>query len=283
MIVRLLVLCMWGYTLSSDVVVTRRGSRTVLQCHPGDNLVGIIWKIYHTNNAFCLVSHAAHLRETPLSYSSCSNRMTLTSTYLTIQDTQISDEGNYTCEISYHLLGTFINTSTLQVLAEPSVSLERNSAGSPECRAIGGYPAAEISWIPHSYNINTTQTAVSDQSWTVISTYGLHGDNVTSVTCSVSHPLFDTAWIQSVEAKANNNIYIWVPAVVAISLVILAGSVMYWKRKPLRARFKKSLNTSPPHAAAECEQETQEFEPYAIYTKKDNVLYCKVTNITYST
>lgn len=75
------------------------------------------------------------------------------------------------------------------------MSLDINSNGSLECRASGGFPAAEISWIPHSDDINITKIKDLDDTWTVISTYKSNGDNMT---CLVSHPTFVNVWSQSI-------------------------------------------------------------------------------------
>ncbi|XP_040195638.1 cell surface glycoprotein CD200 receptor 2-like isoform X2 [Rana temporaria] len=176
------------------VVVGRRGDSSVVQCgdNPGDQITSVIWLIHHMNNSQCLFSYAPYINGRPQIYNNCSTRMTLTNTTLTIHNTQISDGGNYTCDISSPA-GTFIKTIMLQVLAQPFVSLDINSAGSPECRAIGGFPAAEISWIPHSDNINTSEIEDLDDTWTVISTYNYDRDYVA---CFVSHPTFVNVWSQ---------------------------------------------------------------------------------------
>ncbi|CAI9603402.1 unnamed protein product, partial [Staurois parvus] len=117
------------------VVVGRRGDSTVLKCGGDsvDQIAGIIWKIHHINNSRCLFSYGPHIKGGSQIYHNCSTRMTLTNITLTIQDTQISDGGYYTCELSTGR-GTFIYTTILQVLAQPSVSLHINSDGSLECR-----------------------------------------------------------------------------------------------------------------------------------------------------
>ncbi|XP_077340642.1 cell surface glycoprotein CD200 receptor 1-B-like [Lithobates pipiens] len=194
---------------SADVVVGRRGNSTVLQCgeDPGENITGVVWKIHHIKNSLCIFSYSNLAKRGPQINSNCSTRMTLTNLTLTIQNTQISDGGNYTCEKS-HTEGTFFYTTILQVLAQPSVSLDRNSDGSLECRAIGGFPAAEISWIPHSDDINITKMKDLDDTWTLISTYKSDGDNVT---CLVSHPTFVNLWSQSIvlPGKIGGTHYFW--------------------------------------------------------------------------
>ncbi|XP_077335888.1 cell surface glycoprotein CD200 receptor 2-like isoform X2 [Lithobates pipiens] len=176
------------------VVVGRRGNSSILRCgdNPGDQITSVIWMIHHKNNSQCLFSYAPYIKGRPQIYNNCSTRMTLINVTLTIQNTQISDGGKYTCDVSSPS-GTFIKTIMLQVLAQPSVSLDRNSDGSPECRAIGGFPAAEIFWIPHSDDINKSEIKDLDDTWTVISTYNYDRDYVA---CFVSHPTFLNVWSQ---------------------------------------------------------------------------------------
>ncbi|CAH2219026.1 cell surface glyco CD200 receptor 1-A-like [Pelobates cultripes] len=73
-----------------------------------------------------------------------------------------------------------------------------NRDGSPECRAVGGNPAADISWIPESDNVTTRRGMESDNTWTVISTYSEHGISGREVKCKVSHPAFTHPQIMSV-------------------------------------------------------------------------------------
>ncbi|XP_073473429.1 cell surface glycoprotein CD200 receptor 1-B-like [Aquarana catesbeiana] len=209
------------------VVVGRKGNSTVLQCgeDPGGNITGVIWKIHHINNSSCLSSYSNLAKRGFLIYNNCSTRMTLTNITLTIQNTQISDGGNYTCEAS-SMEGTFIYTTILQVLAQPSVSLDISSNGSLECRAIGGFPAAEISWNPHSDDINITKIKDLDDTWTVISTYKSNGDNVT---CLVSHPTFVNVWSQSIvlSGKIGGNHYFWRIIALIIFSCLVIGLFFY--------------------------------------------------------
>ncbi|XP_077340537.1 cell surface glycoprotein CD200 receptor 1-B-like [Lithobates pipiens] len=214
---------------SADVVVGRKGNSTVLQCGEdlGDEIItGVIWKIHHINNSSCLSSYANLAKRGLQINNNCNTRMTLTNITLTIQNTQISDGGNYTCEMS-HAEGTFFTTTILQVLAQPSVSLDRNSDGSLECRAIGGFPAAEISWIPHSDYINTSEIKDLDDTWTVISTYKSDGDNVT---CLVSHPTFVNGWSQSIVLSGRTH-YFWRIIALIIFSCLVIGLFLYCRYK----------------------------------------------------
>ncbi|XP_073474176.1 cell surface glycoprotein CD200 receptor 1-B-like [Aquarana catesbeiana] len=217
---------------SADVVVGRKDNSTVLQCgeDPGNNITGVIWKIHHINNSLCLFSYADLAKGRHQTYSNCSTRMTFTNITLTIQNTQISDGGNYTCENSY-FEGTFIATTILQVLAQPSVSLVINSDGSPECRAIGGFPAAEIYWIPHSDDISITKIKDLDDTLTVISTYKSDG---VKATCLVSHPTFVSLWRQSIASPPRSlggTHYFWRIIAFIIFSCLVIGLFLYCRYK----------------------------------------------------
>ncbi|XP_075054349.1 cell surface glycoprotein CD200 receptor 1-B-like isoform X1 [Mixophyes fleayi] len=215
------------------VMSARISSSVVLQCE-GDvthTMVALIWKIHLLNNYKCLFS-SYNLNDSL--YNNCSARIKYSDLSLTIDSAQISDGGNYRCETATAYSGTFINVTTLQVFSEPSVTLELNSEGSPECRAIGGYPAAEISWIPHSHDITTTSAENPDQTWTVISTYCEKRDNVTSVTCVVSHPTFMYSQEKSISVPGRYNyIYVryiwWLRIVVFATLLLTLGFFHLWK------------------------------------------------------
>ncbi|XP_068122319.1 cell surface glycoprotein CD200 receptor 1-like [Hyperolius riggenbachi] len=219
------------------VTTVHSGNNASLICEHdrGNHFVMSTWKISLPNRPMCFVTFSVGNQ----TFHNCSDRIHhdvgFKQINLSIVNVTISDEGHYTCE-ALNETGHSTYNFTLEVLAQPSVSLELNSAGSPECRAIGGYPAAEISWMPHSYNTHTTQAAESDQSWTVISTYGLHGDNVTSVTCSVSHPTFVTPWIQSVNITASRRNYssstdFWRIMSLIIFICTVIGLLTYCKYK----------------------------------------------------
>ncbi|XP_073524636.1 cell surface glycoprotein CD200 receptor 5-like [Phyllobates terribilis] len=226
-----LVLCCLG-VFSSHVVKVRRGDPAVLQCEvdPGDTLLSVIWKL-RLYNSSCVISYKIEEDNTKTSYSSCSPSIRCDHLSLTINNTEISDEGTYTCEVVNNE-DTFFRIYLLEVLAEPSIFLKLNSDLSPECGAIGGRPPAEISWIPYLDDINTTKLEDLDGTWSVISTYRNWRTEI-SVTCVVSHPVFANSWtgditLSSYRFRFDNIMRL----IITVSItVLLVGLFLYLKIK----------------------------------------------------
>ncbi|XP_044143380.1 cell surface glycoprotein CD200 receptor 1-A-like [Bufo gargarizans] len=260
----------------ADVVRVRRGRPVVLQCEadPGDTLLSVIWKL-HLYNSSCVISYKIEKDNTKTSYSSCSTRMRSDRLSLSISNAEVSDEGNYTCEV-VNSNDTLFTYKLLQVLAQPSTYLKLNSDGSSECGAVGGNPPAEISWIPHSNNIITAILEEMDQTRTVISTLRTESLNETSGTCVVSHPTFLTPWTGIISLNGSN----WIMYLVlgsVISFLLVLTSLIIWKRLYLRTCFKQVVNREAPKTHSHYEEDKQELEPYATYTQQDNVIYCVAT------
>ncbi|CAH2219027.1 cell surface glyco CD200 receptor 1-A-like [Pelobates cultripes] len=181
--------------LIPDVVVSVvAGSVGILHCahDPGDTFIMSTWYVLPLYKALCYMSMTDNN-----TFNNCTERAKQDKMTLKILDTEITDTGEYTCEV-INAEGTFKNNILLQVLVPPSVSLMINRDGSPECRAVGGNPAADISWIPESDNVTTRRGMESDNTWTVISTYSEHGISGRDVKCNVSHPAFTHPQIMSV-------------------------------------------------------------------------------------
>ncbi|XP_077155489.1 uncharacterized protein LOC143817905 [Ranitomeya variabilis] len=85
---------------SSDVVTVRRGDPAVLQCEvdPGDTLLSVTWKL-RLYDSSCVISYNIEEDNNKTSYSSCSTRMRSDHLSLTINNTEISDEGTYACQV----------------------------------------------------------------------------------------------------------------------------------------------------------------------------------------
>ncbi|XP_066454654.1 cell surface glycoprotein CD200 receptor 1-like [Eleutherodactylus coqui] len=271
MFLLLLVSCVLSdMAARADVVTVRRGWPVVLLCaaDPGNTLLGVTWKL-RLYNSCCLVSYKIDADNNKISYSNCSTRVRSDNLSLSISDTAISDEGTYTCEVVYDA-GTVFRYIVLQVLAQPSTFLKLNSDGTPECGAIGGNPPANISWIPHSDDINTTIVEEPDQTWSVISTLSRERMNGNLVTCVVSHPTLINPWKEVIELNEKS---LWIPYVVlgsVVSFLLILICLVIWKLPYLRTRFKTLVINDPEEDQPEC-------EPYATYTQNDNVIYCVAT------
>ncbi|XP_073433256.1 cell surface glycoprotein CD200 receptor 1-like [Dendrobates tinctorius] len=263
--------------LKAGVVTVRRGEPAVLQCDadPGDTLLSVIWKLGLYKSS-CVISYKIEENNTKTSYSSCSPRMRSDNLSLTINHTEISDDGTYTCEVANDENTIFRNFS-LQVLAQPSTFLKLNSDGSPECGAIGGNPPAEISWIPQSVDINTTKLEDPDRTWSVISTFRRKRINGTSVTCRVSHPTFVNPWKKNISLSGGTKWIIPVVLGFVISVVLILTCLLIWKLSYVRSCFKAMVHTDPQQTHIHGEEEKQDFEPYVTYTQKENAIYCMAT------
>ncbi|KAM3934919.1 cell surface glycoprotein CD200 receptor 1-B-like [Leptodactylus fuscus] len=257
----------------ADLVRVRRGRPGVLQCEadPGDTLLQVTWKL-HLYHSSCIMSHHIQENNTIRSYSNCSPRMRSDNLSLTISNTDISDEGTYTCEV-VNDAGTFFRSTELQVLAQPSTYLTLTSDGSPECGAIGGNPPAEISWIPHSHDINTTKLLNLDWTWSVISTYRSAGVNGTSVTCEVYHPTLEPRWTGHITLREGRSYSIILILGCVVTSIFIVTCLIIWKLPNIRAWFKTIVISDADRAQNDPEENKQDFEPYEIYTQKDNVIY----------
>ncbi|XP_073526954.1 cell surface glycoprotein CD200 receptor 1-A-like [Phyllobates terribilis] len=262
----------------AGMVMVRRGDSAVLQCEvdPGDTLLSVTWKL-RLYNSSCVISYKIEENKTKTSYSSCSTRMRSDHLSLIINNTEISDEGTYTCEV-VNDEDTFFRNFSLQVLVEPSKFLKLSSDGSPECGAIGGNPPAEISWIPHSDDINTTKLEDPDGTWSVISTYRKKRINGTSMTCVMSHPTFVNPWKEVISLNSGRKlIIIYVVLGFVISFILILICLLIWKLSYLRSRVKAMVHTDPHLTRTHGEEEKQDCEPYITYNQKENAIYCMAT------
>ncbi|XP_056416911.1 cell surface glycoprotein CD200 receptor 1-A-like [Hyla sarda] len=265
----------------ADGVTVIRGRPAVLQCEadPGDTLLQVIWKL-HLYNSSCLISYKIEENNTKISYSSCSTRMRSDDLSLRINNTEVSDEGEYRCEV-VNSMRTFFTNISLHVLAQPSTYLKLNSDGSPECGAIGGNPPAHISWIPHSDDINTTVVEEPDRTRSVISIFWRKEMNETLMTCVVSHPTFAHPWKEFIVLNNWNKWKYKVLACVIICFIIILTCLIIWKLTDLRACFRNMINRDRKRNY--CEEDRQEFEPYETFTQNDNVIYCVATFVAHET
>ncbi|KAE8621296.1 hypothetical protein XENTR_v10004757 [Xenopus tropicalis] len=221
--------------LVTESVRVWAGSSTVLRCRqdPGDQLVMVTWKVQLLDNSHCTL---ALNWENLTNRNNCSERMRQENTSLRIENTAVTDQGNYTCETA-NPLGNFFTSVLLDVLVQPSVTLELNKLGVPECRAHGGNPAANISWIPEG-SISTNRAMEPDRSWTVSSTYTATSSNVTQVTCIVSHPTFPQPYRTSISTAGSD---MWKFVTIPLIIVLIVGLILRWKRRQIRYYYRRGL------------------------------------------
>ncbi|XP_063812786.1 cell surface glycoprotein CD200 receptor 1-like isoform X2 [Pseudophryne corroboree] len=273
-ILKLLILT-YRHMVMADISSVCAGNNTVLDCkhQPGDKLLMVTWKLHRLDRSHCYMSV---IREENQTYNNCSNRMRLklggNRVSLRIDNSTISDEGNYTCEI-VNQTGTYSSTVTLQVLAEPLVLITLSQSGSLECRAIGGNPAAGISWTSESYNdIKSRNYTEGNRTTTVISTYRPRDGNVTEATCVVSHPTFTDPVRRTITIPVVGEYNIWWVSAPILILVFAIVIIMSWQHTRLRPCLGMEKDNTEdvqenPNVIIE------EVEPYASFTQKVNTIY----------
>ncbi|XP_075707122.1 cell surface glycoprotein CD200 receptor 1-like [Rhinoderma darwinii] len=261
----------------ADVLTADVGDDAVLHCvHTIENFIMATWAMDFLNRSSCFLSTIGNG-----TLGNCSHQMHLdidkNKMSLRIDNIMVRNEGNYTCQV-VNRSGTFLYTVVLQVLAEPFVLIKIDENGHPECQAIGGKPAANISWIPEStLKVKTRSNTELNGTTTVMSSYNT--SNITEATCTVYHPTF-TSPIErhlsrhALGAGANNLILI---PVLIIIFVLLLGIVLFWQRSNLRTCF--STKKGSPATYENPVVIVEEVEPYASFTVKVNTVYSSTNDL----
>ncbi|KAG9466249.1 cell surface glycoprotein CD200 receptor 1-A-like [Eleutherodactylus coqui] len=256
--------------VKSDVLTVHVGDDAVLHCsHSIEHFALLTWKVNFLNQSSCFMS-TSNLG----TQANCSSRMQLVidknQTSLRINNSMVLDDGNYTCEIAKRS-GTFDYMITLQILAKPFVSIKIDGNGYPECRAIGGKPAAKISWTPESYKVKTWNNAEQNGTTTVISSYNT--SNGPEVTCIVSHPTLANPLERRLSSLAlssgANNVTLILGVIIV--LVLLLGLILVWRRANLRTCL--GVKKDRPATRENPVVVMEEVEPYASFTVKVNTIY----------
>ncbi|XP_063298266.1 cell surface glycoprotein CD200 receptor 2-like isoform X1 [Pelobates fuscus] len=250
------------------------GEEAVLSCghDPGNSLIVLNWIVELTDQPQCTISYDTEDNKTQ---NNCSKRIKLDNLSLHIFDSKPIDDGFYRCEIS-DPTGVFSMTFTLQVLVQPSLILELNSDGHLECLALGGNPAANISWSPEPQYGNTTEKRMSNMTWATVSTYTKENISVSNMTCVISHPTFAEDKFMTMN-DTDRSIPLWVVLATVIFIIstIILGWLIFWQRSNIR----KCLRVDKPNTASvnqgrdNAQQNTEEVEPYASFTQKINTIY----------
>ncbi|NWI56247.1 MOR1B protein, partial [Calyptomena viridis] len=103
---------------------------------------------------------------------------------LRIYPVNLSDEGNYSCEIT-NSEGNFHFLSSLIVIVPPTVTLTYDESRGAVCQASAGKPAADIFWIPASNH--STEEEIHHPNGTVTRVSRVNS-MLPTVTCLVTHP-----------------------------------------------------------------------------------------------
>ncbi|KAK1343889.1 hypothetical protein QTO34_014445 [Cnephaeus nilssonii] len=184
---------------------------------------------------------------------------------LQIDPVAITHEGYYRCTVAASD-GNFQYDYHLRVLVAPEVTLFQSENRTVVCKAAAGRPAARISWTPVGDCISEHED-LGNGTVTVQSTCLWADDNVSIVSCSVSHETGN--WSRSIElnqgAKTSKTLIILCSTLPIIILVIVG---FVWLLKIIGCRIYKLKKTEPTPGVEE-----DEMQPYASYTEKSNPLY----------
>ncbi|XP_034371211.1 cell surface glycoprotein CD200 receptor 1 [Arvicanthis niloticus] len=262
----------------TTTVSVQMGTKALLCCSsvPLTKALLITWIISPKGQSSCIISYKVETRET--NETTCRNRsITWASTPDHSPDLQISavalqHEGNYSCEI-VSPEGNFQKVSDLQVLVPPEVTHFRGKNRTTVCEAIAGKPAAQISWTPDGDCV-TKNESHSNGTVTVRSTCHWEQNNVSNVSCFVSHSTGNQTLFFIEQSRGGNQLvgsYI-LYIIASIIILIIIGCICILKSSGFR---KCKL----PKSEATPAVEEDEMQPYASYTEKSNPLYDTVTKV----
>ncbi|KAM4044991.1 cell surface glycoprotein CD200 receptor 1-B-like [Anomaloglossus baeobatrachus] len=263
--------------VKTDFLRVRAGDEAVLHCnHSIMNFTMITWKVQFLHQPYCYLSAMENDNKT-----NCSREMHLdidnNQMSLRVPDTMAIDDGNYTCEI-VNTSGNFFYWNFLQVLVKPFVIIKMDENRHPECQAIGGNPAANISWTPEPRDaVKTWQKREDNGTTTVFSSYNT--SNVTEFTCIVSHPTLTNPIERQLSTLAlgagPNNVILIVSLILVFALIL--GMLLLWQRSNIRICL--SVNRNSPEAQQNSNT-IEEVEPYASFTEKVNTIYSTAGDVT---
>uniref|UniRef100_A0A8C3B3H9 Ig-like domain-containing protein n=1 Tax=Cairina moschata TaxID=8855 RepID=A0A8C3B3H9_CAIMO len=165
----------------------------------------VTWEI--KSNTSCSLAYRNDRNETKLN---CSERMMWKYSpdrdpALRIYPVNLSDEGNYTCEIASDM-GNFHFSSSLSVIVPPTVTLTSDKSRVAVCQAAAGKPAAKISWIPASNNSSEEEFKHGNGTVTRVSYIGWVNSMHTTVTCLVTHPAMNQNLSLDLSGKKHHSV-----------------------------------------------------------------------------
>ncbi|XP_072371560.1 cell surface glycoprotein CD200 receptor 1-B-like [Scyliorhinus torazame] len=191
--------CWFEHEVHAAHVTTVLGNKINLNCSTNQSLKEILlikWSRSITAGYQDIASYNADyglfksLKDDRLTISSCNG------TCLQIHPVNLTDEGNYTCEITA-FQGIFRNRFSLFVIVPPIISLNfkslPNGLKKVQCIAAKSKPAATITWKENTFG-NSTQILVDNVDGTVTVESHYHAPiNFTGQkqTCIINHPAFN--------------------------------------------------------------------------------------------
>ncbi|XP_038657168.1 nectin-3-like protein isoform X2 [Scyliorhinus canicula] len=191
--------CWFEHEVHAVHLTTVLGNKINLNCSTNQSLKEIIlikWSRSITAGYQDIASYNADyglfkfFKDDRLTISSCNG------TCLQIHPVNLTDEGNYTCEITA-FQGIFRNRFSLFVIVPPIISLNfkslPNGLKRVQCIAAKSKPAAIITWKENTFG-NSTQILVDNVDGTVTVESHYHAPiNFTGQkqTCIINHPAFN--------------------------------------------------------------------------------------------
>nr|BAC40777.1 unnamed protein product [Mus musculus]BAE32516.1 unnamed protein product [Mus musculus]BAE42266.1 unnamed protein product [Mus musculus] len=263
-------------TVVNTTVSVQMGTKALLCCFsiPLTKAVLITWIIKLRDLPSCTIAYKV---ETKTNETSCLGRnITWASTpdhspELQISAVTLQHEGTYTCE-TVTPEGNFEKNYDLQVLVPPEVTYFPEKNRSAVCEAMAGKPAAQISWSPDGDCVTTSESH-SNGTVTVRSTCHWEQNNVSDVSCIVSHLTGNQSLSIELSRGGNQSLRPYIPYIIpSIIILIIIGCICLLKISGFR---KCKL----PKLEATSAIEEDEMQPYASYTEKSNPLYDTVTKV----
>nr|XP_023678686.1 cell surface glycoprotein CD200 receptor 1-A-like isoform X1 [Paramormyrops kingsleyae] len=239
-----------------------------------------IWKVKVKGKHCCVAFHinGSH-------YDTCENGMELRNrtsgeSYLHIPQITLGNQGVYLCETAYWG-GTYNAEITVSARVPPQIfsRLDKLRNGTVAvCSAVGGNPAAFISWRT-SWNstVNQISTSNPNGTYTVESRLVLP-DRVSreNLSCIITHPSWpgENKEMRFSDPKAGH-VAQWIGlSLVSVCIVILAGFYLTWKfQSKIRNCCETSSPSPTPPKVVQSVQEVEELEPYASYVQRVNSIY----------
>ncbi|XP_048800905.1 cell surface glycoprotein CD200 receptor 1 isoform X3 [Lagopus muta] len=255
------------------------GHSTVMTCRNETNITMVTWKTSPKTGRQCTLSYLIDSNKTEK--INCSDRINWRSRpdwdhALEIQQVEMADEGNYTCEV-VNADGNFHGLYHLTVLVYPRMALYCDDHGNPVCEAETEKPAAEISWVPQS-NSTPRADSHSNGTVTVLSRFAARSSDGKNATCIVSHTTLNET--KSIDCSSPHRYLILCIAIVLSFLIIIIFAAVIYCLKLHGYRFCRK--TKPPDIVPTypLQDDTVEVEPYTTYVQKENAIYNSVSDLT---